>query len=146
MRLDLPPDRPGLPWLSILLYFAAPLAFVGWFFVAGEYWERLPLLERIAGPARFAAHVVDPVPETITDLRGGRSGFPYAHTLVRFRFSGEFATQSFLKHWNALRPEDARRMGRHVGDALLPERGWMRGDTFLLIDGDGRGVLYAAPF
>lgn len=65
----------------------------------GGYWENMPGLDKISGPKRFRQYVTNPIPKTITNLKGGYSGFPQGRILTNFNYSGKFSDNSFLENW-----------------------------------------------
>ncbi len=76
------------------------------FFWLGGYWENLPLLNKISGIKRFKQYVVDPIPDSISSLEGGYSGFPQGVIKTNFKFSGLIEQLAFLKKWRLVHEKE----------------------------------------
>ena len=73
-----------------------------YFIYWGGYWENMPVLDRISGPKRFRQYVVDPIPDSIRNLKGGYSGFPQGRVVTEFAYSENFSKYNFIKEWEKL--------------------------------------------
>jgi hypothetical protein len=86
---------------TVLRIGVAFLLLVVFVFVVGGYWENVPILNRISGPMRLRQFVVDPLPDFISNVRGGYSGFPRGAVVVRFDFHRSSSSWDFLSSWVA---------------------------------------------
>ena len=65
-----------------------------------HFWERIPLLQRIAGIKRFQQYVAKPIPKHIKNIYGGfRGGLYKGYILTYFEFAPPFEQSYFLKGW-----------------------------------------------
>jgi hypothetical protein len=113
------------------------------FIVVGGYWENMPMLSSISGPMRFRQFVVDPVPETVYDLRGGYSGFPQGELVTWFRFKRYTPFQPPVG-WRVVYPQHLKARFEQ-GHALRVTRMFQKDEheIYILLDETtGRGVLY----
>jgi len=79
----------------------------------GGYWENWPLLDRLSGPQRFRQYVADPRAASVSELRGGYSGFPFGTIRTTFRYAD--ASLPFVTGWQRLDPAEARNVDRVAG-------------------------------
>jgi len=119
--------------------------FFGSVFVMGGYWENSPVLDRISGPSRFKQFVVDPIPNSIYDLRGGYSGFPRGRVTTYFKYRGNFNDHPFLKEWSVSdMPESYFDWtGLSITNIYIKKRmGTTRNFHLLIDDNVKRGLFY----
>lgn len=88
---------------TLLLATAAVASFIS----VNNYWENWPLLDRISGRHRFAQFVANPIPDTVYDIHGGRSGPPRHEIDTYFRYYGDIETNAFLGDWQELTAYDS---------------------------------------
>jgi len=131
-------DRPVLMAVVITCTVGvlSAVAFIG----LGGYWENWPGLDRISGAWRFRQFVMDPVPRSVVDLRGGYSGFPSGYVRTAFSYSGE--TLPFLDGWTRVSTPDVERKvaGAHFVYTTAYRK---NGGAFLLLNEQTKqGCLY----
>ncbi len=68
------------------------------------WWENLPLLNRLSGQQRFEEYVCAPIPEEISQVQGGYSGFPQGVVATYFKYSGSFPSGDCLRNWTKVEP------------------------------------------
>ena len=106
----------------------------------GGYWENVPVLDRISGPQRFRQFIVNPIPSSIRDVRGGYSGFPRGYIRTVFAYSEE--ALPFLDGWTQV---DGPETEAKIRGANFSYTKVFRKDSgaFLLINANTRqGCLY----
>lgn len=153
--------------MRIILIVLACLAavFVGTVAYMGGYWENLPILDRISGPQRFKQFVASPVPDEISGVRGGYSGFPQGIVLTRFNIAKGYAPdaigpwlkltnlQEITKNTEAPYPDFVRAAiglqgygadaeGAQVAVYTRKSKSGKSRGVILIHRGTGKGVLY----
>jgi hypothetical protein len=111
-----------------------------WVNYSGGYWENTPVLDRISGPQRFRQFIVNPIPSSVRDVRGGYSGFPFGYIRTVFAYSEE--PLPFLDEWTQV---DGPEMKAKIRAANFSHTKVFQKDSgaFLLIDANARrGCLY----
>lgn len=124
---------------SLLVYYAA---------TGSGYWENRPPFDRISGPWRFIQNVCVPPPGSLSNVRGGFSGFDGGFIGTSFNFRDDFPPERCLAGGWEARPVD--QIAGILWIELSPEavtRAYVYQDgtdlRYLLLDDDnGRGYLY----
>ena len=108
----------------------------------GGYWENWPLLDRLSGPQRFRQYVADPAAASVSDLRGGYSGFPFGTIRTTFRYAD--ASLPFVKGWQRVPMAETRQFERI---ALCPWTTLFRkpGGSYLFIDATAQQGCLVVP-
>jgi hypothetical protein len=79
----------------------------------GGYWENWPLLDQLSGPQRFRQYVADPKAASVSELRGGYSGFPFGTIRTTFRYTD--AALPFVTGWQRVDTSEAKDFERVAG-------------------------------
>jgi len=105
--------RPAPLLIAAAIFSSLVVAGAGAAVWMGGYWENWPLLDRLSGPQRFRQYVADPAAASVSDLRGGYSGFPFGRIRTTFRYAD--ASLPFVTGWQRLDPAKARDVEQVAG-------------------------------
>ncbi len=123
--------------LVIIIFFS----FVSFFIYAGGYWENLPVLNNISGTKRLAQYI-DPLPNSIYAVKGGYTGFPHGIIITRFKYTGEFDENRFLKDWEMFEESGALDSAANIRSTKTYKKVGSENVFLLINENISEGVLF----